>query len=116
AGYDPNKPESLIGLTLLQEQFIKQSIDLASRVQKGFRDTVKRIDRGVKQGPFWVLHSALMPSVLIELGFVSNSSEGAYINSEEGKNELARAIAKAIVDYKKSNHSKIGRASCRERV
>ena len=105
AGYDPNKPESLIGLTLLQEQFIKQSIDLASRVQKGFRDTVKRTDRGVKQGPFWVLHSALMPSVLIELGFVSNSSEGAYINSEEGKNELARAIAKAIVDYKKSNHS-----------
>lgn len=105
AGYDPNKPESLIGLTLLQEQFIKQSIDLASRVQKGFRDTVKRTDRGVKQGPFWVLHSALMPSVLIELGFVSNSSEGAYINSEEGKNELARAIAKAILEYKKSNYS-----------
>jgi len=105
AGYDPNKPESLIGLTLMQEQFIKQSIDLASKVQKGFRDTVKRTDRGVKQGPFWVLHSALMPSILIELGFVSNSSEGAYISSDKGKDELARSIAKAIIDYKRNNQS-----------
>ena len=72
AGYDPNKPESLIGLTLMQEQFIKQSIDLASKIQTGFKNTVKRTDRGVKQGPFWVLHSALMPSVLVELGFISN--------------------------------------------
>ena len=102
-GYDPNRPESLIGLTLMQEQFIKQSIDLASKIQVRFKDDVVRNDRGVRQGPFWVLHSALMPSILVELGFISNKEEGEYLNSEEGKNELAKAIARAIRDYKKSN-------------
>lgn len=102
-GYDPNRPESLIGLTLMQEQFIKQSIDLASKIQVRFKDEVMRTDRGVRQGPFWVLHSALMPSILVELGFISNKEEGEYLNSEAGKNELAKAIARAIRDYKKSN-------------
>ena len=102
-GYDPNRPESLIGLTLMQEQFIKQSIDLASKIQVRFKDDVVRNDRGVRQGPFWVLHSALMPSILVELGFISNKEEGEFLNSEEGKNELAKAIARAIRDYKKSN-------------
>lgn len=102
-GYDPNRPESLIGLTLMQEQFIKQSIDLASKIQVRFKDDVLRNDRGVRQGPFWVLHSALMPSILVELGFISNKEEGEYLNSEEGKNEMAKAIARAIREYKKSN-------------
>ncbi len=102
-GYDPNRPESLIGLTLMQEQFIKQSIDLASKIQVRFKNDVGRSDRGVRQGPFWVLLSALMPSILIELGFISNKEEGEYLNSEAGKNELAKAIARAIREYKKSN-------------
>src|SRR5690606_9513934 len=102
-GYDPNRPESLIGLTLIQEQFIKQSIDLASKIQVRFKNDVLRNDRGVRQGPFWVLHSALMPSILVELGFISNKEEGEYLNSEVGKNELAKAIARAIREYKKSN-------------
>lgn len=102
-GFDPNRPESLIGLTLMQEQFISQSIDLASKIQTRFTNDANRENRGVKQGPFWVLHSALMPSILIELGFVSNKEEGGYLNSEAGKNELAQAIAKAIIDYKKMN-------------
>lgn len=101
AGYDPSRPESLIGLTLIQEQFVAQSIELASKIQTRFTNDAERRNRGVKQGPFWVLHSAAMPSVLIELGFLSNKEEGAYINSEAGKNELARAIANAIIDYKK---------------
>lgn len=103
AGYDPNRPESLIGLTLMQEQFISQSVDLASKIQNRFTNDANRENRGVRQGPFWVLHSALMPSILIELGFISNKEEGAYLNSEEGKNEMAQAIAKAIIDYKKFN-------------
>jgi len=101
AGYDPSRPESLIGLTLIQEQFVAQSIELASKIQTRFTNDAERRNRGVKQGPFWVLHSAAMPSVLVELGFLSNNEEGAYINSEAGKNELARAIANAIIDYKK---------------
>jgi len=105
SGYDPSKPESLIGLKLIQEQFVKQSIELASKVQTRFTNDAERKNRGVKQAPFVVLYTAFMPSVLVELGFLSNSEEGAYLNSEEGKNELARGIANAIIDYKKQYHS-----------
>lgn len=105
AGFDPNKPESLIGLTLVQEQYIAQSIELASKIQGKFTNELKRKNRGVKQGPFWVLHGAFMPSILIELGFVSNPEEGAYLNSDDGREELARSIANAILDYKKQYHS-----------
>lgn len=105
AGYDPSRPESLIGLTLIQEQFVTQSIELASKIQTRFTNDAERKNRGVKQGPFWVLHGAFMPSILVELGFISNSEEGAYLNSEEGKSEMARCIANAIIDYKKQYHS-----------
>lgn len=105
AGYDPSKPESLIGLTLMQDQYISQSIDLASKVQTRFTNDAERRNRGVKQDLFLVLHGAFMPSILIELGFLSNSDEGAYLNSEEGKNEMARCVANAIIDYKKQYHS-----------
>lgn len=100
AGFDPSSPESIIGLTLLQEDYIHQSIDLASRVQDGFTNDLKRKNRGVKQGPFWVLHGAFMPSILIELGFVSNTAEGNYLTSSKGQKELARSIAQGIIDYK----------------
>lgn len=100
AGFDPKAPESIIGLTLIQEDYIHQSIDLASRVQDGFTYDLKRKNRGVKQGPFWVLHGAFMPSILIELGFVSNKDEGAYLTSKKGQKELAESIAKGIIEYK----------------
>lgn len=100
AGFDPSSPESIIGLTLIQEDYIHQSIDLAGRVQDGFTNDLKRKNRGVKQGPFWVLHGAFMPSVLIELGFVSNTAEGSYLTSSKGQKELAASIAKGIVSYK----------------
>ncbi|MEK6449931.1 MULTISPECIES: N-acetylmuramoyl-L-alanine amidase [unclassified Myroides] len=100
AGFDPSSPESIIGLTLIQEDYIHQSIDLAGRVQDGFTNDLKRKNRGVKQGPFWVLHGAFMPSILIELGFVSNPAEGAYLSSSKGQKELASSIAKGIMAYK----------------
>jgi len=55
----------------------------------------------VKQAPYMVLHKAYMPRVLIENGFISNPVEGAKLDSEEGQQEIAEAIAKAIVSYKK---------------
>lgn len=105
AGFDPKSPESIIGLTLIQEDYIHQSIDLAGRVQDGFTNELKRKNRGVKQGPFWVLHGAFMPSILIELGFVSNKDEGAYLTSKKGQKELAESIAKGILAYKAAYYS-----------
>ena len=101
-GYDPNSPETMIGMTLMQEEYLDNSISLASRVQDAFSDLGKKSrGEGVKQAPFMVLHKAYMPRVLIEMGFISNTAEGNVLNSEEGQNEIARAIAKAIISYKK---------------
>lgn len=100
-GFDPSSPESIIGITIQQEAYRDQSIDLASRIEENFTDDLKRKKRGVKRAPFWVLHKTAMPSILIELGFLSYKPEGEYLNSEAGQDELAEAIAKAILSYKK---------------
>jgi len=100
-GYDPKSPESVIGMTLMQEEYLDQSIELAAGIQEQFGEILGRKDRGVKQAGFLVLRKIYMPRVLIEMGFVSNKEEGAYLSSEEGQEQLAEAIAKAILDYKK---------------
>lgn len=101
-GFDPNSPETMIGMTLMQEEYLEYSIALASKVQDAFLDLGKKSrGEGVKQAPFMVLHKAYMPRVLIEMGFISNTVEGNRLNSEEGQDEIAKAIAGAIVSYKK---------------
>ncbi len=100
-GYDPNSPETLIGMTLMQEEYLDNSIALATKIQDIFTDALKKKSRGVKQAPFMVLHKAYMPRVLIETGFISNPEDGAYLDSDRGQNETARAIADAIISYKK---------------
>jgi N-acetylmuramoyl-L-alanine amidase len=100
-GFDPNKPESLIGLTMLQEENLNNSIILATEIQDNFTNNLKRNSRGIKQQPLWVLDAVYMPSVLIELGFLSNIEEGEFLNSDEGQDQMAFQIANAIVEYKK---------------
>lgn len=100
AGYNPNAPESLISATIAQEEYLDQSIELASRIQDNFENKVNRKNRGVHQAPFMVLHKAFMPRVLVETGFISNPAEGAYLNSEEGQENMAKAIADAIFRMK----------------
>src|SRR5690606_17351874 len=98
-GFDPNAPESLIGMVLMQEEYLDQSILLASLVQNNIINNLKRKDRSVKQAGFWVLHNTYMPSVLIETGFLTNKVEGAYLNSTKGQAEMSREIANAIKAY-----------------
>lgn len=100
-GFDPNSPETTLGLNLIKEQYLDQSISIAGKIQEGFRTGLKRKSRGVKQAPLWVLDATIMPGVLIELGFLSNQEEGEYLNSEKGQDELAESIANAIFSYKK---------------
>lgn len=100
-GYDPNAPETLIGMTLMQEEFLENSIALASKIQDRFTIDLGKKNRGLSQAPFMVLHKAYMPRVLIEMGFISNITEGAQLDSEEGQNEIAKAIADAIMSYKR---------------
>ncbi len=100
AAYDINSPESIIGLTIMQEEFLDQSINLAKLMQENFSNKLKRTDRKVKQAGFIVLHQTFMPSVLVETGFLTNKEEGAYLNSAKGHNEMGKAIADAILAYK----------------
>lgn len=100
-GYDPNSPESMMALTLMQEEYLDNSISLASKIEDNFDKLGKKLRQGgVKQAPFMVLHKAYMPRVLVETGFVSNPTEGNILNSEEGQNDIAKAIADAILSYK----------------
>ncbi len=102
-GFDINKPETMLGMTIMQEEFIENSIALAGKIQDRFVQDLGKKSRGggVKQAPYMVLHKAYMPRVLIETGFVSNPVEGAKLDSEEGQQEIAEAIAQAILSYKK---------------
>ncbi len=99
-GFNPNIPQSLIGFTLMQEENLNNSISLASKIQNNFAKNLNRSSRGVKQQPLWVLDAAYMPSVLIELGFLSNKKEGEFLNSNEGQEKMAKQIVDAIVSYK----------------
>lgn len=99
-GFDPNNPETLLGLKILQEEFLDQSISLASEIEKNFVKDNNRFSRGVKQQPIWVLDATVMPGVLIELGFVTHPVEGKYLSSESGKEEMSESISNAIVSYK----------------
>lgn len=100
ADYDINSPESVIGLTIMQEEFLDQSIQLGKKLQDNFTKKLSRKDRKVKQAGFIVLHQTFMPSVLVEVGFLTNKSEGGYLNSKKGQSEMGTAIATAILAYK----------------
>ena len=98
-GFDPNSPNSVIGLTLMQEEYLDQSIQLASIIQEGLTNNLNLIDRGVKQAGFVVLHQTYMPSVLIETGFLTNNEEGSYLNSENGQEKYSVSISSDILKY-----------------
>ncbi|WP_224490180.1 N-acetylmuramoyl-L-alanine amidase family protein [Robertkochia flava] len=100
AGYDINAPESLIGLTMMQEEYLDQSILLADAIQDNFENKLKRKNRGVKQNIFVVLLQTYMPSVLIETGFLTYKPEGQYLNSARGQREMAVSVTEAVFTYK----------------
>ncbi|CDF79414.1 N-acetylmuramoyl-L-alanine amidase [Formosa agariphila KMM 3901] len=107
-GFNPNAPESLIGLTLMQEDYIDYSIMLAGMIENNFANKLKRKSRGVKQASLWVMHNTYMPSVLIETGFITNTEEGRYLNSNKGQTEISSAIKDAILEYKTSLDLNVG--------
>lgn len=98
-GFDPTSSESYIIFEFMQNKHMEQSIGLASEVQKFFSSS-NRVDRGVRQAGFLVLRKTSMPSVLIELGYISNREEERYMKSEAGQNKLAAAVYNAFAKYK----------------
>lgn len=101
ASYDPTSPESLIALRIQQGKYLESSLLLGSLVEDNFVKKDKRFSRGVKQQNLHVLRRNAMPSILVEMGFISNVSDAAYISSSKGQEEVAESVYQAILEYKK---------------
>lgn len=99
-GFDLESPEAYIALTLFQSEFQSRSLDLAARLDRQFIERVGRKSRGVQPGPFLVLVRTSMPSILVELGFLTNVAEEKFLASKDGQVYMASALYRAFRDYK----------------
>ena len=114
AGFNPNSAESYIIFEFMQDKYMSQSVHLASLVQKHFRNTCRRVDRGVHQAGFLVLKASAMPSILVELGFISTPEEERYLNTDAGTGTLADGIFRAFLTYKREQEIRLnGRENVR---
>ena len=110
-GFDPSSVDSYIMFEFMMDTYLDNSINFADYVQKQLTTTSRRHDRGVRQAGFWVLHRSACPSVLVELGFISNQSEELYMASEKGQQEMALSLYNAFVKYKSNYDRKSGKVS-----
>ena len=102
-GFDPKSSESYIIFELMQDKYMAQSVDFAKQIQKEFRTTGGRPDKGVHQAGFLVLRETSMPSVLIELGYISTHDEEAFLNSQNGIRKMSQSIYNAFLSYKRQH-------------
>lgn len=98
-GFDPNSPEANVIFSLYSSAYLKYSIFLADKVQKNMVCTSHLIDRGVKQGGLFVLYKVAMPSILLEMGFLSNLKDEEFLTSEANKDAMAATIYNAFCEY-----------------
>ena len=92
-------PQTSIIIAQYSQSFLSRSVSLGTKIQEQF-GREGRPDLGVKQLPLEVLAGSAMPGVLVEIGFITNIEEEAYLNSENGQEEVAMAIYKGIKAYK----------------
>ena len=110
AGFNPNSAESYIIFEFLQDKNMEKSVDFATQIQRQFKNTAKRIDKGVHQAGFLVLRETTMPGVLVELGYISTPDEERYLLSEAGTSDLAKSIYQAFANYKSRHDSPSARS------
>lgn len=99
-GFNPKSSESYIIFELMQDEYMKQSVNLASRIQEQFASTAKRVNRGVFQAGFLVLHATCMPSVLVELGYITTPEEENYLATDRSTAQLSQSIFNSIKQYR----------------
>lgn len=99
-GFDPNAPESYVLFAMYQNAYRDKSLTFAQYIQNQYKAHINAIDRGVKQAEFMVLYKTTMPSVLTEIGFISNPQEEAYMMSSKGQNTIAECLLRAFATYK----------------
>ena len=111
ANFNPNSPESYIIFEYMQSEFVKESIHIAQYVQTNLTAQAQRYDRGVRQAGFLVLHATSMPSILVELGYISNAEEAKYLASETGQKKLSNCISTAFDKYYADLNKQMGNAA-----
>lgn len=99
-GFDPNSDEAYIIMTMTISAYVEQSAKFAAKIQKEYKEKSGRIDKGVQRQSIWVLWRAAMPSILTEVGFLTNPREEKFLGSEKGQYSLACSIFRAIRNYK----------------
>ena len=99
-GFDPKSPESYIIFQLMQNSYLKQSLEMAEAFQHQVKVATPIVDRGVKQAGFVVLYKTAAPSVLVELGYMSNPDDERYLNTAAGQEKMAKALFEAFRTYK----------------
>ena len=110
-GFDPNSSESYIMFEFMQDKYMEKSVNLAKMIQKEFKTTAERLDKGVHQAGFLVLRQTCMPSVLIELGYISTHDEETFLNSQNGIKKMSQSIFNAFISYiKQQKNTKTSKA------
>lgn len=99
-GFDPNSPESNILFSIAQSAYQESSLKFAEKVESQFKKRIGRHSHGVKQAGFWVLWRTAMPSVLIEVGFLTNKKEEKFLSESAGQDLIASGIYRAFKEYK----------------
>lgn len=105
-GFNPNEPESYIIFEFMANEFLGQSVQFASLIQNQLVTNSKRINRNVRQAGFLVLREVGMPSILVELGYISNQQEEKYLKSNSGQTSLANSIYNGFREYKREHDKK----------
>lgn len=115
-GFDPRDPSSYATSVLTQEVYMEDSIELAAMIQDNFAQNVRRTNRGVKQNWFVVLLKSYMPSVLVEIGFLSNNNERKYLTSSSGQQQVVESIYDGIMSYIKTRDVNLSQPSNQQAV
>ncbi|MFZ0391208.1 MAG: N-acetylmuramoyl-L-alanine amidase [Calditrichia bacterium] len=96
--------------TMAQNAFSRQSEYLAALVQQELDRNLRSLkipNRGVKQGPFWVMVGASMPNILVETGFVSNSYDSKILKTASHQYKIAEGIFKGLKRFKQDYENAI---------
>ncbi len=109
AGFDPKNPDTYIILSMRENAYLDKSIEVAKEVQDQFRTRVGRKDRGVKQAGYYVISFTNMPSILVELGFLTNEEEEDFLHTEDGKTYMASGIYRAFKSFMEQENIRRGK-------
>jgi N-acetylmuramoyl-L-alanine amidase len=99
-GFDPESDEAYIVMSLWTGVNVEQSASMASKIEKEYVAKAGRVDKGVHRQSIWVLWRTTMPSVLTEVGFLTNPEEEKFLGSEKGQKYMAAALFRAVRNYK----------------